>query len=182
MFKKTTLFLAASAALAGSAHAAITDSICDYLDAMNTCAAITTGQAACDAETNCGFALGPSLCLTSDYADGTLTSFTTAKAQTDADSVAFKAMFDTCAGYSNSDQATCEATASENCEWEPMGQTNVCGLDLQYYATFASSECGIDVADAVDDAVDGATATSATVVASSTIAAVAAGIAVAGLA
>ena len=181
MFKKTTLFLAASAALAGSARAAITDSICDYLDALNTCVGITTGQAACDAATNCGFASGPSLCLTSDYADGTLTSFTTAKAQTDADSVAFKAMFDTCTGYSGSDQATCEATASENCEWEPMGQTNVCGLDLQYYATFASSECGIDVTDAVD-AADAATATSATVAASSTIAAVAAGIAVAGLA
>ena len=37
MFKKTTLFLVASAALAGSARAAITDSICDYLDALNTC-------------------------------------------------------------------------------------------------------------------------------------------------
>lgn len=64
--------------------------------------------------------------------DGTMTSFTTAKAQTDADSVAFKAMFDACAGYT--DQTTCEATASEHCEWEPMGQTNVCGLELDYYA------------------------------------------------
>jgi hypothetical protein len=180
MFKKTTLFLAASAALAGSARAAITDSICDYLEAMNTCAGITTGQTACNAETNCGYSSGAGICLTSDFADGTVTSFSTAKAQTDADSVAFKAMFDACAGYSGSDQATCEATASEHCEWEPMGQTNVCGLDLQYYATFATNECDIDVADTVDDAV--AAATSATVVASSTIAAVAAGIAVAGLA
>ena len=175
MFKKTTLFLAASAALAGSARAAITDSICDYLGALNTCVDITTGQAACNAATNCGYSTGASLCLTSDLADGTMTSFTAAKAQADADSVAFKAMFDTCAGYTA--QGTCEATASENCEW----QNSACSLKMDYYATFASSECGIDVTDAADAAA-AAAATSATVAASSTIAAVAAGIAVAGLA
>ena len=100
------------------------------------------------------------MCLTADFADGTMTSFTAAKAQTDTESVAFKAMFDTCAAYTA--EAAGEATANEHCEWELMGQQNVCGLSMDYYKTYATDECDIDV-----------TATSATVVASSTIAAVA---------
>lgn len=165
MFKKTTLFLAASAALAGSARAAITDSICDYLGALNTCIAISTGATACNAATNCAYFSGAGLCLTSDLADGTMTSFTTAKAQTDTKSVAFKAMFDTCDGYS--DQTTCEATASEYCDWD----SGSCSLDMGYYETFAQDECAIDTDVA-----------SSTIIASSTVAAVAAGLAVAGLA
>ena len=51
-----------------------------------------------------------------------------------------------------------------------MGQTNIFSLDVQYYATFATNECNIDVADTVNDDV---AATSATVAAYSTIVAVA---------
>ena len=146
--------------IGGKPCVAITDYICDYFDAMNTCTDYDD-QAACVAETNCGYASGMNVCLTSDFADGTMTSFTTAKAQTDTESVAFKAMFDTCAAYTA--QAACEATASEHCEWDSAGS---CSLSMDYYSTFASNECDIDVT-------DDAAAASATVVATSTIAAVA---------
>ena len=123
---KSALFaLVGVLALVDSAHAAASDSMCDYLLTDKTCLAYTT-QGACNAIIACEWITNENACYVAGNSnDAVLNS---ALAKTDTVSVEFKTKMEACEAVTA--QSSC--TSANDCEWDTNG--NECLLSNDYSA------------------------------------------------